>query len=274
MHTQHTQPQAHQPAILLCRPDFYRVEYEINPWMKKGSVDQALAKEQWQQLKETLEKTCGARVEWIAQDQAYPDMVFAADQGFVFGKTVVLSNFRFEERKGETALFRAWFEAHDFAVKTVVPDLYFEGGDCLQYSGQVLMGYGFRSQREVGDQLTNLTNMPVVPLELIDPRFYHLHTCLFVLDAETAFCYPAAFSPASLEKLRSIVPNVQILTEKQTEQFSTNNIVIGKTVVTGSPDQAFHESMRACGFEVEYLAMSEFWKSGGSVHCLSLEIEA
>ena len=41
---------------LMCPPDHFGVEYEINPWMsKREPVDRALAGEQWDRLVECLE---------------------------------------------------------------------------------------------------------------------------------------------------------------------------------------------------------------------------
>ena len=44
-----------QPRILMCPPDHYGIEYEINPWMKRerGSSPQR-ARAQWRRLHDTL----------------------------------------------------------------------------------------------------------------------------------------------------------------------------------------------------------------------------
>ena len=43
------------PRILMCPPDHYGIEYEINPWMNRslGAVRE-LAFRQWQNLHDTL----------------------------------------------------------------------------------------------------------------------------------------------------------------------------------------------------------------------------
>ncbi len=41
--------------LLLCPPDYYGIEYEINPWMSVArGAEAALAKKQWEQLHATL----------------------------------------------------------------------------------------------------------------------------------------------------------------------------------------------------------------------------
>ena len=43
------------PRILMCPPDYYGIEYEINPWMNRqvGS-DPAESRRQWRALHDTL----------------------------------------------------------------------------------------------------------------------------------------------------------------------------------------------------------------------------
>ena len=44
-----------KPHILMCPPEFYGIEYEINPWMSRSrQADRPLAHEQWRRLYETL----------------------------------------------------------------------------------------------------------------------------------------------------------------------------------------------------------------------------
>ena len=43
--------------LLLCPPDYYGIEYEINPWMSVArGADTPIAQEQWKQLYATLSK--------------------------------------------------------------------------------------------------------------------------------------------------------------------------------------------------------------------------
>ena len=44
------------PTILMCLPDFYGIEYEINPWMsRQRQSDRQAAIQQWTSLKQLLE---------------------------------------------------------------------------------------------------------------------------------------------------------------------------------------------------------------------------
>ena len=69
-------------SILLCPPVFYDVKYSINPWMKGENVNNALAMQQWFQLKNTLHHM-GIKIHLIDQHPDLPDMVFTANAGTI-----------------------------------------------------------------------------------------------------------------------------------------------------------------------------------------------
>src|SRR5580700_8168515 len=106
--------------ILMCPPDHFNVEYEINAWMRITHVpDQRLARKQWEALYTLLSVRIGLDVELIAAHAGLPDMVFTANAGVVDGKRFIPSRFRHAERQGETAFFERWFVTHGYAVQAL-----------------------------------------------------------------------------------------------------------------------------------------------------------
>src|SRR5256712_2525590 len=88
--------------LLVCAPDHYQIAYEINPWMSvKRGADPTVARVQWTALMAMLEKNCGATLERIEPVAGLPDMVFTANAGIVAGRTLVLSQVRYQERRPE-----------------------------------------------------------------------------------------------------------------------------------------------------------------------------
>src|SRR5580658_316389 len=100
-----------QPRILMCSPDHYGIEYEINPWMSRsrGSAPEH-AHQQWRNLYETL-LSLGVQVELMTPQPGLPDLVFTANAGLVFGQKFYSSRFRHEVRARESPYFDAWFAA-------------------------------------------------------------------------------------------------------------------------------------------------------------------
>ena len=67
------------PRILMCSPDYFGIEYEINPWMSKqrGSSPER-ANAQWRKLYETL-VGLGVTIELMTPQPGLPDLVFTAN---------------------------------------------------------------------------------------------------------------------------------------------------------------------------------------------------
>ena len=90
--------------FLMCRPDFYGIEYAINPWMNvERKADRELAIKQWENLVSTM-KQCGADIELINPADGWPDMVFTANAGLYYKNKMVLPHFKYKEDRKSTRL--------------------------------------------------------------------------------------------------------------------------------------------------------------------------
>ncbi|MBI2103411.1 hypothetical protein HYT59_00235 [Candidatus Woesebacteria bacterium] len=241
--------------------------------MKVGSVDRSKAQKQWRSLVKAL-RSAGIKVNAIKQKKGLPDMVFAADQGFVNKKDVVLSNFRYRQRQGETKYYQDWFEAKGFTIKTLPKNYFFEGsGECVRAGKTFLVGTGFRNSPGVCKFLSKFLDVEAVCLELVSPKFYHLDTCLFALNDFVAFYYPFAFSPASRKILKSMFKQLIPLKRNEAESFAANSLVTDHHVVTQSGNSHFKKQVESFGYKVLEADVSEFLKSGGGIHCLVQTLE-
>jgi N-dimethylarginine dimethylaminohydrolase len=92
-------------------PAFFAVEYAINPWMDVTKpVDVDLAQAQWESLYETYLRL-GHRVDVIEPVAGLPDMVYAANGGFIAQDTAIVARFRYAERAGESRAYGAWMSS-------------------------------------------------------------------------------------------------------------------------------------------------------------------
>lgn len=256
--------------ILLCRPIYFRVDYEINPWMKIGSVNQQIAIAQWENLVSEYKKL-NLNVEIIEQDQKFPDMVFATDQGVLIkDKEILLSRFRYLERRGESEYYKQWYEDHGYKIKMLPNNIFFEGGGELQHwRDNLLIGFGFRTDQNAINSVEKIFNKNCIKLELIDKRFYHLDTCLMVLNNDVIFYYPQAFSSSSIQQLKSIVPNLLKIEYDEVVNFAANSIVFGSTVFIQEGNIKMSNQMTKLGYKVIPVNVGEFIKAGGGAHCLT-----
>ena len=87
-------------AFLLCPPDYFDVQYSINPWMTGDGVDHKAAINQWNNLYRAITEAGGV-VKTIDPVKGLPDMVFTANSGTVYNNTVVMSRMQHKERQKE-----------------------------------------------------------------------------------------------------------------------------------------------------------------------------
>jgi len=157
--------------LLLCPPDYYGIEYEINPWMSRArGAESELAKSQWEGLRQTL-ASLDSKIELVPPQPKLPDMVFTANAGLTVGKKFIPSNFRYPERAGEAPYFRRWMEEHGYETVWLPDNLYFEGeGDALFSNDTLFCGYKFRSDIQSHRAVGELLRCLVISVELVDPR--------------------------------------------------------------------------------------------------------
>jgi arginine dihydrolase len=258
----------------MCPPDYYGIEYEINPWMsrQRGSTPER-ARRQWDQLYQTL---CGlgVTVELLAPQPELPDLVFTANAGLVFGTRFFSSHFRHEVRARESPHFDRWFAEHGFTVEHLPDDLYFEGaGDALFCGPTLFGGYRIRSDMRSHQYLGRVLNRLALAMELINPYFYHLDTCFCPLAPGEALYYPPAFDVYGRKVLETHIPRLLAVAEPEAHRFGCNAVVVGKTVVTNTGCERLTTGLRACGYETRAVELDEFLKAGGSAKCLTLRLD-
>jgi N-dimethylarginine dimethylaminohydrolase len=263
--------------VLMCPPEYFDVTYEINAWMRvQTKPNQALARTQWAELRRILEDEMGAIVEIVAPHPEVPDMVFTANAGLVFGDRVIPARFRFAERQGEVPHFNRWFADNGFAVWDAPQDAVgsFEGeGDALFFGDILLAGYRQRSDAAFYGTLAAMLGKAVLPLELVDTRWYHLDTCLFPLSPDLLAYYPPAFDAYARTVLANLPGEKIVLTDHDALRFGGNAVVIDDHVAMNSGCDALQADLISHGFTVHSTDLSEFLKSGGAAKCLTLMLE-
>ena len=261
-------------GILMCRPDHFGIEYEINPWMHvEVSVSRGLAHEQWLALEQTY-LALGVETEYVEPQGGLPDMVFTANAAVLWNGKAVLSNFRHAERQREERHWRTFLESRGFEVYSLPRSLSFEGaGDALFLGSRLFCGTGFRTDRQAHPLVAAILGVELVSLELVDPRFYHLDTCFCPLDSSTALCALDAFSDASKRVIQEQVPNLIRVPADVAAGFACNAMPIGQTVVSSMGILSLEPQLADAGFTTLGLSMTEFMKSGGGVRCLTLPLD-
>ncbi|MFN2476148.1 MAG: dimethylarginine dimethylaminohydrolase family protein [Chthoniobacterales bacterium] len=259
--------------LLLCPPDHYAIEYEINPWMSRArAADTPMVQAQWKGLYEEL-KTLDAKVHLITPQPRLPDMVFTANAGLTVGKRFIPSNFRHQERSGEAAFFAQWMEERCYEIVWLPPELYFEGeGDALFGGDALFCGYKFRTDINSHRAVADLLGCLVISVELVDPRFYHIDTCFCPLPDGGAMWFPAAFDEYGQRAIRDRLPNLIDVPEEEAAGFCCNAVVLENDIVLPQGATTTIAKLTERGYTCHPLPMSEFLKAGGACKCLTMHM--
>jgi N-dimethylarginine dimethylaminohydrolase len=274
-------PQRHatKRTILMCRPEYFTVSYRINPWMHPETpTNTELALSQWEVLYQTY-LDLGFDVQLVDPIAGLPDMVYAANGGFVLDNIAYGASFTYEERQPEGPAYMDWFRANGYDVR--VPEHVNEGeGDFLLVGDVLLAGQGFRSASNSHEELASIYGRPVISLNLVNPSFYHLDTAVAVLDPEGGpdgtpanIAYlPSAFDEPSLVILRERYPDAIIVTEEDAAVLGLNSYGDGYNMVIAARATDFERQLRERGYNPIGVDLSELLRGGGGVKCCTLEL--
>jgi len=264
-------------ALLMCAPDYFGVDYIINPWMENqvGRATLSRARAQWENLRSKL--AAHGDIAFVAPTPGLPDMVFTANAGLAIGDKAVVSRFHARERRPEERLFCDWFETQGYAIAPWPENVPFEGaGDALVDPARdiVWCGHGWRSGAEAPKHLERIFARRTIALKLVDPRFYHLDTCFCPLSGGWLIYYPAAFDIASQEAIRAIVPVEKRIEvgEKDALAFACNAIERAGRIFLNACSDELRARLTDSGFTPVVTPLSEFMKAGGAAKCLTLRL--
>ncbi len=259
---------------LMCPPVHFRVTYSINPWMDPGKpVDLPLALAQWEELRDRY-RTLGHTVEELDPRPGLPDMVYAANGATVVDGRVLGARFAHPERWAEAEVHLEWFRAHGY-TEVHEPAHINEGeGDFAVTASWLLAGRGFRSSPLSHAEAQEFFGRPVIGLDLVDPRYYHLDTALCVLDeaGDEVMYYPGAFSAGSRAVLRRLFPDALIATEEDAAALGLNAVSDGRHVLLPQAAVGLFGPLRERGYEPLGMDLGELLKGGGSVKCCTQEL--
>ena len=270
-------PQFDRPTFLMCTPQWYDVDYVINPWMAgnlhRPTRDKAFA--QWRSLHQELLKIADVRL--LHARPGSPDMVFVAHTALIHNGIAAVSSFAHPQRQTEESHLRQWLQDAGFLLWETPRETAFEGeGDALfDIDGEtVWAAHGVRTCLQSHRHLADAWHTPVKSLHLIDPRFYHLDLCFAPLTGGYLLYFPGAFDPASLALIEAVYPPEKriAVTEAEATQFACNVINVGETILMNKVSGDLAARLADFNFDIKQLDLSEFLKGGGSAKSLALRL--
>jgi N-dimethylarginine dimethylaminohydrolase len=257
----------------MCRPTYFAVDYVINPWMDPSvPVRTDLAVAQWTALRDTY-RELGHTVDEIDPIPGLPDMVFAANGATVVDGLAYGAQFRYPQRAPEAPAYLNWLADAGFVTHEAKERNEGEG-DLLLTRGFLLAGTGFRTDLAAHAEAQELFGRPVITLQLVDPRYYHLDTALTVLRGDTIAYLPEAFSASSRRVLAQLFPDAIEASPADAAVLGLNAVSDGHNVVLAKQATGLAGQLRERGFTPVPVDLSELLKAGGGPKCCTLELRS
>lgn len=269
--------------ILMADPAYFSVDKPINAHMVDGDgkphiLNKNLAKDQWLRLKFIYSRL--DHLTYVLSPKKFlPDFVFCANTFFPYidraGQRFGIPSHMLDSiRRQEVIHATKFFTRQGYTPLPIETESFFESnGDVLWVPGRrfLLGGYGFRTSRGFYESLGERLGDPIAVFHLTNPLFYHLDTCISILNDTTAIACREAFLPESWELLEHLFPHLwQIpLIEADSPGFACNaHCPDGKHVILQQGNPTTCEILKEGGFIPIEIDTSEFIKSGGSVFCM------
>src|SRR5215510_3007293 len=274
--------------ILMCRPQYFAVNYAINPWMDPSSWARearmlaATARREWTGLHRAL-LDAGAQIELVPAKPGLPDLVFTANAAVVLDGKALLARFRHPERRAEEPYFAATFrklQARGLvaSVRMLPEQVMLEGaGDCVWDDTRNLfwMGYGQRSDEAARHVVEEEFGVEAEALRLADPSYYHMDTALCPLPGGEVLYVPEAFTPAGRGIIHDRSASAQRIesADDDARQLAANAVCLGNTLVLSACSDGLRARLAEHGYRVRETPLGSFLRSGGSAFCLTLRLD-
>lgn len=272
----------------MCRPDHFTVSYVINPWMRPDawSAQQeklvAESRAGWETLLGAVRQR-GAHVELVMPEPELPDLVFTANAAVVLDGTVLNARFKHAERQAEEPHYKAFFAklqrmGHVRTLVDMPDDVPLEGaGDCVWDATRrtFWLGYGQRSDPRAADIVRRTFGVAVHAVELVNPRFYHMDTCLVPLTRGETLIVRDAFSAEGLSAIEDTIGKSSLIPIEGDDalDFACNAVCIGNDILLGRCGMTLERTLAERGYRVVRLPITPFTLSGGSAFCLTLRLD-
>jgi dimethylargininase len=233
-----------------------------------ATIDVALARDQHAAYCQTL-AAAGLTVEMLPPDERFPDSCFMQDPAVVIGgrdattRRAIIGRPGAPSRQGEEVAVAAAL-ARRFPLTRLIPPATLEGGDVLILPDRVVVGRSVRTNAAGIAQLAVAlagTGLPVYAAP-VEP-YLHLLTAVTHIGKGVLLAIEGWPLPPPLADLN-------VLRVPPEEAYAANSLGVGEHVIVPAGHPRTETMLRAHGFDILSVPMSEFAKADGGVTCLSL----
>jgi N-dimethylarginine dimethylaminohydrolase len=216
----------------------------------------------------------GVRVHWHQAEPELPMLVYARDSSVMTPYGAIITAMTNWWRRGENYAAIRTYQRLGIPIYDMVTAGTFEGGDFnVIEEGCVLIGCGAgRTQEEGARQVESWMKSEGWETRLAFFDEYYVHIDLMVVPIApklTAVCL-ACTEPALVAWLKAKGHTIIDVPFQDTVNLGCNFMSLGgDRVIVPKSSRSLIQQLRAHGFEVAEVDMSEISKTGGGIHCMA-----
>jgi dimethylargininase len=231
-------------------------------FVERTPIDVARANQQHRDYQRAL-TTLGCEVHVLGAQPDMPDSVFVEDVAVVLDEVAVMTRPGAESRRAEGTSVADVLRRYRSLRAIEVPGT-LDGGDVLRIGRTIHVGESARSNAAGIAQLRTLVGEFGYSV-----RGVPTHGCLHLKSAVTALDDTTVLlQPRWVE--RAAFANYRVIEVDPAEEHAANVLRIGAAVVMPACFARTRQRVRAAGFEVTAVDVSELQKAEGAVTCCSL----
>jgi dimethylargininase len=210
----------------------------------------------------------GCTVIALPADRAHPDSTFVEDTALILpGQGAIITRPGAESRASEVLAMREVLSAFFPELPAITSPGTLDAGDVCEAGHTVFIGISLRTNHEGARQLAEWLSRYGVESRLVDirhtPGILHLKSGVVALDADRLLCIEALANHEAFADMR-------VLRVPAGEEYAANGVRVNDVIFVADDFPGTHALLRAAGYTLEPLAMSEFAKMDGGLSCLSL----
>jgi N-dimethylarginine dimethylaminohydrolase len=260
--------------LLMCRPDFFRIAYSINPYMNPElQPNPEKLKTEYANIVAAHE-AAGRTVRFMEPDPEQPDMLYTANQALIRGKKAVLGNLP-PERAGEIASTRSWLEAAGYEVIDC-PYRFSGQGDSLPTgTGALIKGREWRSDPRSDAFVHETLGYEVIPIHTVSSDWYDNDLVFGIIrPGLIAVAWGALDEPSQkLLQARSDLEYIDV-SLAEAKNFVCNLVSDGETVVMPGGGPILVAELERRGLKVVTRPIDQLKLGGGAIRCTTLALDA
>jgi dimethylargininase len=233
--------------------------------LSRVPIDVAAATAQHRLYEETL-RSLGCSLRHVPAAHDLPDSVFVEDVAIVLDEIAIATRPGAASRRPEREAVAAVLSEFR-PIRSIAAPGTLDGGDVLRLGRRLYVGLSTRTNEDGAQQLARHVESLGYGVECVQTAgCLHLKSAATAIDSDRVLCNPEWIDPRAFRR-------VEIVEVDQAEPHAANVLRLGDTILCAASHERTAADLRARGYSVCTVDVSELAKAEAGVTCCCLIIE-